>query len=194
MTITRPRILVVDNYDSFTWNIVQYLHEVGADTQVIRNDDLSAAAALSLQHDGIVLSPGPCTPNEAGICLDLVKQAPEDTPILGVCLGHQSIGQALGGRVISAKDIRHGKRSEIHHSNGPLFTGLPDKFSVVRYHSLAISQSDLPAAIIADAFTEDGEIMAFRHETRPLYGLQFHPESIMTEYGHDLLRNWINLI
>lgn len=194
MTKARPQILVVDNYDSFTWNLVQFLHDVGGDCRVIRNDELSAKEALAVAADAIVLSPGPCTPNEAGICLDLVRDAPDNLPMLGVCLGHQSIGQALGGKVITAKEIRHGKRSQIHHSNGPLFTGLPAEFSVVRYHSLAVRENDLPDTLIADAFTDDGEIMAVRHETRPLFGVQFHPESILTEHGHGLLRNWIDLI
>lgn len=191
MSKPRPQILIIDNYDSFTWNLVHYLHDVGADTRVIRNDASSASDALATKPDGIVLSPGPCTPNEAGICMDIVRQAPADLPILGVCLGHQSIGQALGGAVITAKEIRHGKRSNITHTAGPLFVGIPETFSVVRYHSLAIRKSDLPDCLIADAFTDDGEIMAVRHETRPVYGLQFHPESILTEHGHDMLSNWL---
>ena len=193
MSTSKPHILVVDNYDSFTWNLVHYLHDVGAETHVIRNDALSTADALAIGADGIVLSPGPCTPNEAGICMDIVKEAPADLPILGVCLGHQSIGQALGGAVITAKEIRHGKRSPITHTGGLLFEGIPETFNVVRYHSLAIRQEDLPDSLIADAFTEDGEIMAVRHTTRPVYGLQFHPESILTEHGHDMLGNWLDL-
>ncbi|MEO0883682.1 MAG: aminodeoxychorismate/anthranilate synthase component II [Pseudomonadota bacterium] len=194
MSDAKPDILVVDNYDSFTWNLVHFLRDIGANTRVIRNDDMTAEAALALRPDGIVLSPGPCTPNEAGICLELVKTASDDLPILGVCLGHQSIGQALGGKVITAKEIRHGKRSDIHHSGGPLFAGLPGSYSVVRYHSLALREDDLPASLIADAFTEDGEIMALRHETRPVFGVQFHPESILTEHGHALLANWLNQV
>lgn len=194
MSSIKPHILVVDNYDSFTWNLVHYLHDVGAATRVIRNDDMSAVDVLAAQPDGIVLSPGPCTPNEAGICMDIVKLAPETLPILGVCLGHQSIGQALGGEVVTAKEIRHGKRSRVRHSAGPLFEGLPETFSVVRYHSLAIQDIDLPEALIADAFTEDGEIMALRHRTRPVFGIQFHPESILTEHGHAMLANWIKQI
>lgn len=189
--MSQPNILVVDNYDSFTWNLVHYLRDVGAQTRVIRNDEMSAGEALATKPDGIVLSPGPCTPNEAGICMDLVRKAPGALPILGVCLGHQSIGQALGGAVISAKEIRHGKRSEIHHSNGPLFKDIPATINVVRYHSLAVREQDLPDCLIADAFTDDNEIMAFRHETRPVFGLQFHPESILTEYGHEMLTNWL---
>lgn len=193
--MTAPkRLLIVDNYDSFTWNLVHYLEEIGARTMVIRNDDLSAEEALELKPDGIVLSPGPCTPKEAGICVDLVQRAPADLPILGVCLGHQSIGAAEGGEIITAQEIRHGKLSQIRHENGPLFEGLPDRYNVVRYHSLAITPQDLPDTLIADAFTEDGEIMAVRHKTRPVYGVQFHPESILTEHGHALLRNFLNLI
>lgn len=187
------KILVIDNYDSFTWNLVHYLEEIGARTQVIRNDETSAAEALALKPDGIVLSPGPCTPNEAGICVEVVKQAPDDLPILGVCLGHQSIGAAEGGEIITAKEIRHGKISQIRHENGPLFEGLPENFDVVRYHSLSIRPEDLPGTLIADAFTADGEIMAVRHTSRPVYGVQFHPESILTEHGHALLRNWLEL-
>lgn len=187
------KILVIDNYDSFTWNLVHYLEEIGARTQVIRNDETSTAEALALKPDGIVLSPGPCTPNEAGICVEVVKQAPADLPILGVCLGHQSIGAAEGGEIITAKEIRHGKISQIRHENGPLFEGLPEKFDVVRYHSLSIRPEDLPGTLIADAFTADGEIMAVRHTSRPVYGVQFHPESILTEHGHALLKNWLEL-
>lgn len=188
------RILVVDNYDSFTWNLVHYLEEIGATTQVIRNDELTVERALATSPDGIVLSPGPCTPNEAGICVELVQRAPEDLPILGVCLGHQSIGAAEGSQIISAQEIRHGKINEIRHENGPLFEGLPESFKVVRYHSLAIQPDDLPETLIADAFTADGEIMAVRHTKRPVYGVQFHPESILTEHGHALLRNFLNLV
>ena len=187
------KILVIDNYDSFTWNLVHYLEEIGARTQVIRNDELSSAEALALKPDGIVLSPGPCTPNEAGICVDIVQQAPADLPILGVCLGHQSIGAAEGGKIITAQEIRHGKISQIRHENGPLFKDLPETYDVVRYHSLSIKPDDLPDSLIADAFTADGEIMAVRHQTRPVFGVQFHPESILTEHGHALLGNWLEL-
>ena len=186
-------ILVVDNYDSFTWNLVHYLEEIGARTQVIRNDDLTVAQALALKPDGIVLSPGPCTPNEAGICVDLVQTAPHDLPILGVCLGHQSIGQAMGGKIITAREIRHGKISPITHTGGALFKGLPETFNTVRYHSLSIQAEDLPDTLIVDATTPDGEIMAVHHKTRPLYGVQFHPESILTEHGHTLLRNFLEI-
>ncbi|MEM7328965.1 MAG: aminodeoxychorismate/anthranilate synthase component II [Pseudomonadota bacterium] len=186
-------ILVVDNYDSFTWNLVHYLEEIGARTRVIRNDQLSATDALALSPDGIVLSPGPCTPNEAGICVELVQTAPVDLPILGVCLGHQSIGAAEGTKIVTAQEIRHGKISQIRHDGGPLFDGLPETYDVVRYHSLSIEPSDLPETLIADAFTADGEIMAVRHTSRPVFGVQFHPESILTEHGHALLRNFLKV-
>ena len=188
------QILVIDNYDSFTWNLVHYLEEIGARTRVIRNDELSTAKALELKPDGIVLSPGPCTPNEAGICVEIVQKAATDLPILGVCLGHQSIGAAEGGAIITAQEIRHGKISQIRHENGPLFQGLPERYDVVRYHSLAIQPQDLPDTLIADAFTLDGEIMAVRHKTRPVFGVQFHPESILTEHGHALLRNFLSVV
>ena len=187
------QILVIDNYDSFTWNLVHYLEEIGARTQVLRNDEVSAAMALAMKPDGIVLSPGPCTPKEAGICVDVVRQAPNDLPILGVCLGHQSIGAAEGGDIITAQQIRHGKISQIRHENGPLFEGLPPAFDVVRYHSLSIKPETLPDTLIADAYTADGEIMAVRHTSRPVFGVQFHPESILTEHGHALLRNWLDV-
>ena len=188
------RILVIDNYDSFTWNLVHYLEEIGAKTQVVRNDELSVAEALATKPDGIVLSPGPCTPNEAGICVDLIQQAPDDLPILGVCLGHQSIGAAEGGEIVTAQEIRHGKLNDIRHDGGPLFDGLPETYTVVRYHSLAIRPDDLPETLIADAFTSDGEIMAVRHTSRPVFGVQFHPESILTEHGHALLKNFLKQI
>lgn len=188
-------ILVIDNYDSFTWNLVHYLEEAGARTEVIRNDQISVADAIARGDDGIVLSPGPCTPNEAGICVELIERAPGDLPILGVCLGHQSIGQAFGGAVITAREIRHGKLSRIRQSGeGALFEGLPETFDVVRYHSLAIRPEDLPEALIADAWTEDGEIMAVHHVNRPVFGVQFHPESILTEHGHALLENFLKQV
>ncbi|WP_300378831.1 aminodeoxychorismate/anthranilate synthase component II [Henriciella sp.] len=186
-------ILVVDNYDSFTWNLVHYLEQAGARTKVIRNDEHTTAEALALRPAGIVLSPGPCTPREAGICVDLVRTAPEDLPILGVCLGHQSIGDAMGEPVIHARAILHGKVSRITNNQAGLFTGLPEHYDVVRYHSLAIPADRLPDTLLADAWTEDGEIMAVHHKTRPLYGVQFHPESIRTEYGHELIENFLKL-
>jgi len=190
--MSRKKILVIDNYDSFTWNLVHYLEELGADTTVVRNDELTVEEALASGADGVLLSPGPCTPNEAGICVDLIRNAPEDLPILGVCLGHQSIGQAFGGKVITAREIRHGKLSDIHQTGGVLFQGLPETYRVVRYHSLAVRPEDLPEDLVADAFTDDGEIMALHHKIRPVYGVQFHPESILTEHGHALLKNWLD--
>ena len=190
--MSRKKILVIDNYDSFTWNLVHYLEELGADTTVVRNDEMTVEDALASGADGVLLSPGPCTPNEAGICVDFIRQAPDDLPILGVCLGHQSIGQAFGGKVITAREIRHGKLSDIHQSGGDLFEGLPETFRVVRYHSLAVRPEDLPEDLVADAYTDDGEIMALHHKARPVYGVQFHPESILTEHGHALLKNWLD--
>ncbi|HBQ47751.1 MAG TPA: aminodeoxychorismate/anthranilate synthase component II [Hyphomonas atlantica] len=190
--MSRKKILVIDNYDSFTWNLVHYLEELGAETRVVRNDELTVEEALASDADGVLLSPGPCSPNEAGICVALIEQAPDDLPILGVCLGHQSIGQAFGGDVITAREIRHGKLSEIRQTGGDLFDGLPETYQVVRYHSLAVKPEDLPSVLVADAFTEDGEVMALHHKTRPVYGVQFHPESILTEHGHALLKNWLD--
>ncbi|MEO0550977.1 MAG: aminodeoxychorismate/anthranilate synthase component II [Pseudomonadota bacterium] len=192
--MSKPSILVVDNYDSFTWNLVHYLEEIGAGTTVIRNDELSVDEVLARGDDGLVLSPGPCTPNEAGICVELVQRAPAALPILGVCLGHQSIGQAEGGKIITSQEIRHGKISKVQHENGPLFQDLPPQFDVVRYHSLSIRAEDLPETLIADSFTEDGEIMSVRHVSRPVYGVQFHPESILTEHGHALLKNFLQSV
>lgn len=186
-------ILVIDNYDSFTYNLVHYLNELGAETRVHRNDDLSVEAALGLRPDAILLSPGPCSPDEAGICLDLLRRAPDDLPILGVCLGHQSIGQAFGGRVVRAKALMHGKTSAIRHSGKGVFSDLPNPFTATRYHSLAVEQASLPDALEATAWTDDGEIMGLQHRTRPIHGVQFHPESIATEGGHKLLGNFLEL-
>ncbi|MEM7767866.1 MAG: aminodeoxychorismate/anthranilate synthase component II [Pseudomonadota bacterium] len=187
------QILVIDNYDSFTWNLVHYLHDVGADTEVVRNDALTTDEALAQGADGVLLSPGPCTPNEAGICMDVVKKAPAGLPILGVCLGHQAIGQALGGTVVTAKEIRHGKISTIRTSKQGLFEDLPEQFDVVRYHSLSVLSSAMPQSLRTDATTPDGDVMAVRHVTRPVYGLQFHPESIATDHGHTILENWLGV-
>lgn len=186
-------ILVIDNYDSFTYNLVHYLNELGAETQVIRNDTLSVDAALALRPEAVLLSPGPCTPNEAGICLDLLAAAPDGLPILGVCLGHQSIGQAFGGEVIRAKALMHGKTSEIRHEGQGIFAGLPNPFTATRYHSLAVRRESLPDALEITAWTDDGEIMGLQHRNRPIHGVQFHPESIATEGGHDLLANFLDL-
>ncbi len=186
-------ILVINNYDSFTYNLVHYLNELGAETRVHRNDDLSAEAALGLRPDAVLLSPGPCSPDEAGICLELLRRAPDDLPILGVCLGHQSIGQAFGGRVVRAKALMHGKTSAIRHCGKGVFADLPNPFTATRYHSLAVEQSSLPDALEATAWTADGEIMGLQHRTRPIHGVQFHPESIATEGGHKLLGNFLEL-
>jgi anthranilate synthase component 2 len=186
-------ILVIDNYDSFTYNLVHYLAELGAETKVYRNDALSVQDALALSPKAILLSPGPCAPDQAGICLPLLRAAPQDMPILGVCLGHQSIGQAYGGDVIRAKTLMHGKTSPIHHSNQGLFKDLPNPFTATRYHSLAVKRETLPAELEVTAWTEDGEIMGLQHRTRPIHGVQFHPESIATEGGHQLLANFLEL-
>ena len=186
-------ILVVDNYDSFTYNLVHYLNELGAETLVYRNDALSVEEALGLKPAGVLLSPGPCTPNEAGICLGLLAAAPDDLPILGVCLSHQAIGQAYGGDVVRAKAIMHGKTSPIHHEGKGIFAGLPDPFTATRYHSLSVEKSTLPQALEVTAWTEDGEIMGFQHREKPVHGVQFHPESIATEGGHAMLANFLKL-
>ena len=186
-------ILVIDNYDSFTYNLVHYVNELGADTHVVRNDKISVQDALALKPEAIILSPGPCTPNEAGICLPLLRAAPPDLPILGVCLGHQAIGQAYGGEVIRAKSLMHGKTSQIHHNGKGLFKDIPDGFTATRYHSLSVRREDLPAELEVTAWTDDSEIMGAQHRTRPVYGVQFHPESIATEYGHELLGNFLDL-
>lgn len=184
-------LLVIDNYDSFTFNLVQYLEELGAHTQVVRNDALDAAAALALAPQAVVLSPGPCTPNEAGVCLDLLAAAPQHLPILGVCLGHQAIGQAFGGEVVQAQQILHGKTSLVHHRGAGLFAGLESPLECTRYHSLAVRRTTLPDALLIDAETEDGEIMALRHRTRPIFGLQFHPESIASLQGKTLIQAFL---
>ena len=184
-------ILVIDNYDSFTYNLVHYLNELGAETVVQRNDALTVDQALALRPQGVLLSPGPCTPNEAGICLDILAQAPADLPIFGVCLGHQSIGQAFGGDVVRAKALMHGKTSPIHHTDHGVFKGLPNPFTATRYHSLAVQRDTLPADLEVTAWTDDGEIMGLQHRSRPVHGVQFHPESIATESGHDLLANFL---
>jgi anthranilate synthase component 2 len=186
-------ILVIDNYDSFTYNLVHYLNELGAETLVHRNDALSAEQALALKPQGVLLSPGPCTPNEAGVCLELLEAAPADLPILGVCLGHQAIGQAYGGTVIRAASLMHGKTSAIHHTGQGVFEGLKNPFTATRYHSLSVRREDLPADLEVTAWTDDGEIMGFQHRSRPVHGVQFHPESIATECGHELLANFLKL-
>ena len=186
-------ILVIDNYDSFTYNLVHYLNELGAETVVHRNDALTVQEALGLHPESVLLSPGPCAPDQAGICLPLLRGAPEGLAILGVCLGHQAIGQAYGGDVVRAKSIMHGKTSQIHHADKGLFRGLPNPFTATRYHSLAVDRATLPDDLEVTAWTEDGEIMGFQHRTRPVFGVQFHPESIATEGGHQLLDNFLDL-
>ena len=186
-------ILVIDNYDSFTYNLVHYLNELGAETLVYRNDALSVQEALGLRPQGVLLSPGPCTPNEAGICLGLIAAAPDDLPILGVCLGHQAIGQAYGGLVTRAKSIMHGKTSQMHHTNAGIFAGMPQPFTATRYHSLSVARDNVPPDLEITAWTEDDEIMGFQHRRRPVHGVQFHPESIATEAGHHLLSNFLVL-
>lgn len=186
-------ILVVDNYDSFTYNLVHYLAELGAKTHIIRNDDLTTDQAWALKPEAVLLSPGPCAPDQAGICLPLIDTAPRDMPILGVCLGHQSIGQAFGGEVIRAKTLMHGKTSPILHEGRGVFGGLPSPFTATRYHSLAVRRETLPDVLEVTAWTGDGEIMGLSHRTRPIHGVQFHPESIATEHGHDLIANFLTL-
>ncbi|HEY3949675.1 aminodeoxychorismate/anthranilate synthase component II [Phenylobacterium sp.] len=186
-------ILVIDNYDSFTYNLVHYLNELGAETEVVRNDQISVQDALALRPEAILLSPGPCTPNEAGICLPLLRAAPGEMPILGVCLGHQAIGQAYAGQVVRAKSLMHGKTSPIRHNGKGLFAGLADGFIATRYHSLSVDKDSLPAELEVTAWADDGEIMGLQHRSRPVFGVQFHPESIATQGGHDLLGNFLDL-
>ena len=189
-------LLMIDNYDSFTWNLVQYLQTLGAEVKVIRNDVLSVAEVDALDPSHIVVSPGPCTPNEAGISVAVIERLGPRVPVLGVCLGHQGIGQAYGGDVVRAKTIMHGKTSKIRHEGQGVFTGLPDAFEATRYHSLVVSRETLPACLEITAWSdhEDGsfdEIMGLRHREHPVEGVQFHPESILTEHGHALLKNFL---
>ncbi len=187
-------ITLIDNYDSFTFNLVQFLGDLGAETVVHRNDKISAGQVLSSGCKAIVLSPGPCTPNEAGICLELVEKAAEaKMPLMGVCLGHQSIGQAFGGTVVRASQIMHGKLSAIHHTGEGLFSGVAQDFQATRYHSLTVEPDSLPDCLTATAHTEDGTIMGLQHKELPIHGVQFHPESIASEHGHQLLRNFLDV-
>ncbi|HUY68417.1 MAG TPA: aminodeoxychorismate/anthranilate synthase component II [Alphaproteobacteria bacterium] len=184
-------LLLIDNYDSFTYNLAHYLGELGAEVDVRRNDALSADDALALKPSHIVLSPGPCTPNEAGICLNLIgKAAKAKVPLLGVCLGHQAIGQAFGGEVVRAAPM-HGKTSAIHHKGQSVFHGLPSPFTATRYHSLIVARDGLPKELAITAETEDGTVMGLMHASLPIHGVQFHPESIATEHGHALLKNFL---
>lgn len=182
---------MIDNYDSFTYNLVQYLGELGEDVRVFRNDQITVDEVASLKPKRIVISPGPCTPNEAGISVPLIEQLGGKIPILGVCLGHQSIGQAYGGRIVRAAGLMHGKTSMIHHRCQSVFRDLPDPFEATRYHSLVIERQTLPACLEITAWTEDGEIMGVRHRELPVEGVQFHPESILTQHGHQLLANFL---
>ncbi len=184
-------LLVIDNYDSFTYNLVQYFGELGEDVQVFRNDDITLEGVERLNPARIVVSPGPCTPNEAGISVPAIKHFAGKVPILGVCLGHQSIGQAFGGKIVHAKQLMHGKTSAIHHRGSSVFSGLPDGFHATRYHSLVIERDSLPDCLEVTAWTDDGEIMGVRHKTLPIEGVQFHPESILTEHGHAMLKNFL---
>lgn len=186
-------LLIIDNYDSFTYNLVHYAQELGAETHVIRNDDLSVEDALALGPKAVIISPGPKTPTEAGICLEFLKKAPEELPIFGVCLGMQAMGQAFGGKVIQAKEIMHGKVSPVEHDGTGLFADIPSPFNATRYHSLAVDKASLPNSLVANAWTEDGEIMSVRHTYRPIHGVQFHPESIASEYGHELIGAFLKL-
>jgi len=186
-------LLMIDNYDSFTYNLVQYFGELGEEVVVRRNDEIDLAEVERLAPVHIVISPGPCTPNEAGISVPLIRSFAGRVPILGVCLGHQSIGQAFGGRIVHAKRLMHGKTSAIHHNHQGVFRGLPNPFTATRYHSLVIERESLPECLEVTAWTEDGEIMGVRHKTLAVEGVQFHPESILTEHGHDLLRNFLEM-
>ena len=184
-------LLMIDNYDSFTYNLVQYLGELGEDVKVYRNDEIDLKEAEGLHPDRIVVSPGPCTPNEAGISVPLIKAFAGKVPILGVCLGHQSIGQAFGGKIVHAKELMHGKTSMVHHKDTGVFKGLPNPFRATRYHSLVIERETLPDCLEITAWTDDGEIMGVRHKTLAIEGVQFHPESILTEHGHAMLANFL---
>ena len=184
-------LLMIDNYDSFTYNLVQYLGELGQDVQVYRNDEIDLEKIAALKPEKIVISPGPCTPNEAGISLALIHEFAGKIPLLGVCLGHQSIGQAFGGRIIKAKTLMHGKTSLIHHNNIGVFKDLPNPYTATRYHSLVIERATIPDCLEITAWTDDGEIMGVKHKTLAVEGVQFHPESILTEHGHDLLNNFL---
>ena len=185
-------ILVIDNYDSFTWNLVHYLRELGTEVEVARNDAMSAAQAIGSGAHAILISPGPCTPNEAGISLELVTAAAEaGMPLMGVCLGHQAIGQAFGGKVVRAPILMHGKTSPVHHDDSGVFAGLPSPFTATRYHSLIVPEEGLPETLLVNARAPDGTVMGLRHATLPIHGVQFHPESIATEHGHALLANFM---
>ncbi|HWS74554.1 MAG TPA: aminodeoxychorismate/anthranilate synthase component II [Quisquiliibacterium sp.] len=186
-------LLMIDNYDSFTFNLVQYLGELGAQVHTVRNDEVTLEDVQAMAPERIVISPGPCTPNEAGISVPLLERFAGRLPILGVCLGHQAIGAAFGGKVVRAKEVMHGKVSPVEHTGVGVFRGLPSPFVVTRYHSLAIERASLPSCLEITAWTADGEIMGVRHREHPIEGVQFHPESILTEHGHALLKNFLEL-
>ena len=188
----RGVVAVIDNYDSFTYNLVQYLGELGARVAVFRNDALSAAELAEREPAAVVISPGPCTPDEAGISLDVVRLMGSQTPLLGVCLGHQAIGQAYGGRVVRAPEVMHGKVSAVRHDGAGIFAGLPDPFEATRYHSLVVERRSLPESLQVTAWTDDGEVMGLRHRQHPVVGVQFHPESICTPVGHRLLAAFLD--
>ncbi len=186
-------LLIIDNYDSFTYNLVHYAQELGADTHVIRNDAMSAGEALALEPKGVIISPGPKTPDAAGMCLEFLVKAPKDLPIFGVCLGLQSIGQAYGGKVVRAKQIMHGKVSPVVHDETGVLAGIPSPFNATRYHSLALDEASMPECLNINGRTADGEIMSAHHMSRPVYGVQFHPESIASEHGHDIMDNFLKI-
>lgn len=184
-------LLMIDNYDSFTYNLVQYFAELGEEVKTFRNDEITLEDVAKLNPARIVVSPGPCTPNEAGISVPLIQEFAGKIPLLGVCLGHQSIGQAFGGKIVRAQQVMHGKTSLVHHNNTSVFRGIPNPYTVIRYHSLAIERASLPDCLEITAWTDDGEIMGVRHKTLAVEGVQFHPESILTEHGYDLLKNFL---
>ncbi len=188
------KILMVDNYDSFTYNLVQYLSMLGAKVEVYRNDQITPRDVERISPEGIVISPGPCTPAEAGVSVELIRRFTGVVPILGVCLGHQSIGTAFGGRIVRARRLMHGKLSEIHHTGKGVFENVPSPFRAVRYHSLVIDRESLPPVLEVTAWSEDGEIMGVQHREHPLYGIQFHPESVLSEHGMEILGNFLNIV
>ena len=185
-------LLMIDNYDSFTYNLVQYFGELGEDVRTVRNDEITLDEIAAMRPDRICISPGPCTPHEAGVSVPILQQFAGKLPILGVCLGHQAIGAAFGGKVIRARHVKHGKTDLLHHTGVGVFKGLPNPYTVTRYHSLAIERASLPDCLEVTAWTEDNEIMGVRHKTFDIEGVQFHPESILTEHGHQLLQNFLN--
>jgi len=184
-------LLMIDNYDSFTYNLVQYFGELGEDVRTVRNDEVTLEEIVAMQPERICISPGPCTPHEAGVSVPVLQELAGKLPILGVCLGHQAIGAAFGGKVVRAKQVMHGKTDLLHHTGAGVFKGLPDPYTITRYHSLAIERASLPDCLEVTAWTSDGEIMGVRHKAFDIEGVQFHPESILTEHGHELLQNFL---